>query len=64
MNSAEKEKYIQLIMTLDEHSQNTFVEIIQNSLDQQLFPSQQNSNIFQMEEELTELRRENASLKV
>lgn len=53
MNSTEKEKYIQLIMTLDEHSQNTFVEIIQNSLDQQLFPSQQNSNMFQMEEELT-----------
>jgi uncharacterized protein YdcH (DUF465 family) len=64
MNSTGKERYIQLIMTLDETIQNTFVEIIQNSLDQQIFPSQQNSNIFRLEEELVEIKKENSQLKV
>lgn len=63
MNSAAKEKYIQLIMTMDESIQNTFVEIIQNSLDQQIFPSQQNSSIFHLEEELVQYKKENGQLK-
>lgn len=63
MNSAAKEKYIQLIMTMDESIQNTFVEIIQNSLDQQIFPAQQSSSIFHLEEELAQTKKENIQLR-
>jgi hypothetical protein len=52
MNSGGKERYIQLIMTLEEGVQNTFVEIIRNSLDRQAFPAQQGSSLNRMEEEL------------
>lgn len=52
MKSAQKEKYIQLIMTLDESAQNTFVEIIQNSLDQQLIKSEQDSHSQLLEEQI------------
>ena len=52
MNSAGKERYIQLIMTLEETVQNTFVEIIRNTLDRQAFPAQQNSSLNRLEEEL------------
>jgi predicted nucleic acid-binding Zn-ribbon protein len=63
MNSAGKEKYIQLIMAMEEGVQNTFVEIIQNSLDQQIFPSQQGSSLFRLEEEIAEVRKENTQLR-
>ena len=52
MNSSHKEKYIQLIMTLDEHAQNSFVEIIQNSLDQKTFTNTENSSMDHLEEEV------------
>lgn len=52
MNSAGKERYIQLIMTLEESVQNTFVEIIRNTLDRQAFPEHQGSSINRMEDEL------------
>lgn len=63
MNSSHKEKYIQLIMTLDEHAQNSFVEIIQNSLDQKTFTNTENSSMDHLEEEVLELRKENQQLK-
>jgi FtsZ-binding cell division protein ZapB len=62
MNSPHKEKYIQLIMALDETSQNTFVEIIQNSLDQQLFANEEPQSV-QLQQEIRELKEENTQLK-
>lgn len=63
MNSEGKERYIQLIMTLEEGVQNTFVEIIRNSLDRQAFPTHQGSGFNRLEEELAESKRENAQLR-